>query len=109
MRGIFPSMRRRGNIRRRGARSRPDDPMTTRRRWLLALLVVPLLCVLGFALVAQRIVGAERARMLTVLADVPARRVAIVPGALVRHSGVPSPILVDRLAAALELYRAGKV
>ena len=41
--------------------------------------------------------------------DVPARMVAIVPGARVWRGGRPSDSLEDRLATALDLYRAGKV
>ncbi len=43
------------------------------------------------------------------LEDVPARPVAIVPGARVLPGGVPSHALEDRLAAALALYEAGRV
>lgn len=43
------------------------------------------------------------------LGDVPARTVAIVPGCRVYADGSPSATLEDRLAAALELYEAGKV
>jgi SanA protein len=41
--------------------------------------------------------------------DVPPRAVAIVLGALVFRDGTPSPVLEDRLATALDLYRLGKV
>ena len=40
---------------------------------------------------------------------IPARSVAIVPGARVGRDGAPFPVLADRLATALDLYRAGKV
>ena len=40
---------------------------------------------------------------------VPARKVAIVPGARVWSDGTPSHALEDRLATALDLFRAGKV
>jgi len=43
------------------------------------------------------------------LDGVPHRQVAIVPGALVYSDGTPSTTLRDRLTAALELHRAGKV
>jgi SanA protein len=43
------------------------------------------------------------------VSDVPHRRVAIVPGARVYESGRVSSILADRLQAAADLYRAGKV
>lgn len=42
-------------------------------------------------------------------ARVPERYVAIVPGARVTREGEPYPSLEDRLHAALELHRAGKV
>jgi SanA protein len=41
--------------------------------------------------------------------DVPAARVAIVFGAGLQRNGTPSPVLQDRVAAAAELYFAGKV
>lgn len=41
--------------------------------------------------------------------DAPERTVAIVPGARVLRGGTPSDALADRLATALDLYRAGKV
>jgi SanA protein len=72
---------------------------------LLAVLLVPVVLVV----VSQIMVGRERARMRRVLAEVPARTVAIVPGAQVWPGGRPSSVLEDRLAAALALYRAGKV
>jgi SanA protein len=43
------------------------------------------------------------------VASVPRRAVAIVPGARVLPDGRPSIALEDRLLAALELYRAGRV
>lgn len=43
------------------------------------------------------------------LADVPARRVAIVFGAGLWRDGSPTPVLQDRVATAVDLYRAGKV
>jgi SanA protein len=41
--------------------------------------------------------------------DVPSRTAAIVPGCRVYPDGTPSAVLADRLAAALDVYRAGKV
>jgi SanA protein len=43
------------------------------------------------------------------VAEVPARKVAIVLGASVLRSGRPSEMLRDRLDTGLALYRAGKV
>jgi SanA protein len=42
-------------------------------------------------------------------ADAPAERVAVVFGAGLLRSGLPTPVLYDRVAAAAELYRLGKV
>lgn len=41
--------------------------------------------------------------------DAPARRVALVFGAGLTRDGRPTAVLYDRVAAAVELYRAGKV
>jgi SanA protein len=70
-----------------------------------------LLALAGVLLVAGAhvVVGRERAHVCTAVVDVPAREVAIVPGALVEADGRPSMILEDRLQAALELHQAGKV
>lgn len=43
------------------------------------------------------------------LESVPEREVAIVPGCRVFRDGTPSPVLVDRLATARELYQRGLV
>lgn len=43
------------------------------------------------------------------LGEVPARPVAIVPGASVHADGTPSPALRERLTTALELHRQGRV
>lgn len=75
----------------------------------LAVALVPWLCAALLLGVSQYLVGRERALVHRVLADVPARTVAIVPGAQVWPPGEPSTILRDRLEAARELYRAGKV
>ena len=42
-------------------------------------------------------------------AAAPSERVAIVFGAGLRHDSTPTPILQDRVAAAVELYKLGKV
>ncbi|MBW4509208.1 MAG: YdcF family protein [Scytonematopsis contorta HA4267-MV1] len=40
---------------------------------------------------------------------IPPHRVAIVFGAGVRENGIPSPMLADRVTAAVELYKLGRV
>jgi SanA protein len=42
-------------------------------------------------------------------AEVPTERVAVVFGAGLLRSGLPTPVLYDRVAVAAELYRLGKV
>lgn len=48
------------------------------------------------------------ARQTHTIADAPVRQAILVLGASVWKNGQPSPILEERLRAALELYRAGK-
>ncbi|HLJ84645.1 MAG TPA: ElyC/SanA/YdcF family protein [Candidatus Eremiobacteraceae bacterium] len=48
-------------------------------------------------------------RRYVVIATVPARHVALVFGAGLLPDGSPTPMLADRVDAAVELYRAGKV
>jgi vancomycin permeability regulator SanA len=48
-------------------------------------------------------------RRYVVIATVPARHVALVFGAGLLPDGSPSPMLADRVDAALDLYRTGKV
>jgi vancomycin permeability regulator SanA len=48
-------------------------------------------------------------RIFRNLSDVPDAPVAIVFGAGLTHTGTPMPVLADRVAAAVELYKAGKV
>jgi SanA protein len=80
-----------------------------RTRLLAAAALVAGAAAVAFVAVSHVVVGRERGRMYRRVADVPARPVAIVPGAQVWPGGEPSTILRDRLEAALALYRAGKV
>jgi SanA protein len=69
------------------------------------------LAVLGlFTLIISRLVTGLYARPKTyTVADVPARRVAIVFGAGLWRNGTATPVLQDRLQTAANLYFAGKV
>ena len=70
------------------------------------LLVGSAVLVLGLA----RLIAVVYARLLNHgLVEIPAARVAIVLGAGLQRDGTPSPVLRDRVAAAAELYFAGKV
>jgi SanA protein len=76
-------------------------------RWRVILLIVALPVLSALAL---RGYAAWRARdQIYTIQDVPARRVAIVFGALVHADGRPSEMLADRVATGAALYHAGKV
>lgn len=77
----------------------------------MILKILLILAALGLlVLLVPRLVTAlsARGRVYTV-DEVPARRVAIVFGAGLWRDGSATPILHDRVAAAADLYRAGKV
>lgn len=78
-----------------------------RRGVKVALLALLLLIALPLA--ARGAVALWAARYIYALEEAPARRVAIAFGARVHSSGRPSAMLADRVAAAVDLYRAGKV
>ncbi len=73
--------------------------------------ILPFLVVLAVAVPGlARLVSALRAQGLVYAraADVPHHKVAVVFGAGVRN-GLPTPMLYDRVASAVDLYRAGVV
>jgi vancomycin permeability regulator SanA len=77
-----------------------------RLRILLLIAVVP------FALVAAAnavVVLDARGASAASLGSVPHAQAALVLGAQVKPDGTPSAMLADRIEAAAELYRAGKV
>ncbi len=80
--------------------------MRRRRRIVLALLAIPPLLVVGA-------VGFVRASAAGDVggnaAEIPPRGVAIVLGAQVRPDGQPSMMLAERVDAAVDLYRRGRV
>lgn len=41
--------------------------------------------------------------------DAPNALVAIIPGAAILKNGTPSPIFIDRVNSAIDLYKAGKI
>jgi vancomycin permeability regulator SanA len=59
--------------------------------------------------VARLYVTADTASRRYAISNVPPRHVALVFGAGLLPDGSPSPMLADRVDAAVELYRAGKV
>ncbi len=76
--------------------------MTMRNRIVLTTLF-------GGALVLAGLWLSQYSRIYRDVEEVPEAPVAIVFGAAVYPGGRPSPVLADRVAAAAELYRAGKV
>ena len=75
------------------------------------LKILLVFAVLGLLiLVISRLVTGLYARTKTyTAADVPARRVAIVFGAGLWRNGTATPVLIDRVTTAANLYFAGKV
>jgi SanA protein len=84
-------------------------PGKIRRKWLLAAAVVAAAGTGAAVCLNAWVLVSTRARISRRVDDVPPRTVAIVPGARVYRGGVPSAALEDRLEAALDLYRAGRV
>ncbi|MEW8977908.1 MAG: ElyC/SanA/YdcF family protein [Symbiobacterium sp.] len=78
------------------------------RRWLVRLVVAALV---GAALVlaVNAVVYWQGRRLIVSAADAQPAQVALVLGAGVTSDGRPTPMLRDRLEAALELYQTGKV
>jgi len=95
---------RQRHARRRTQERHPRAPHRRRRLWpaLLAVLLLPAL------LLAYVLLSTEPLRY-NEPADVPAERVAVVFGAGLRPDGTPSPMLADRVDAAIQLYRLGRV
>jgi SanA protein len=75
---------------------------------IVSLIGLPILAlIVAFGLRAW-VNGIYGTRIYTRAAEVPAHHVAIVFGAAVRGNR-PTPVLADRVEAAVELYRAGRV
>ncbi len=84
----------------------------TRRRLLWPLVVLGVLVVaLAVAVFVPHLVmnGSARSHIVSNPRAAPAAKVAIVLGARVYADGTPSPMLADRLATGVELYRLDKV
>lgn len=82
--------------------------MRRARRWLRALLVLGLSAALGVA-AASLYVEHRYVDRIVPQARAPHAPVALVYGAGLAPGGVPSPVLAQRLDAALALYHGGKV
>ncbi|MBP9040977.1 MAG: YdcF family protein [Anaerolineaceae bacterium] len=77
---------------------------------ILRLLIWALiLAILVFGVPRLITAVAAKGRIFQTSDDVPPSRAAIVFGAGLLHDGTPSPVLKDRVTAAVQLYQAGKV
>jgi vancomycin permeability regulator SanA len=107
-----PTDRYRVTLDRRGQAAWPAPAAVgraPRRRWPRRLMLLALaLPLLPLALIAYVVLATEGRRYENP-ANVPAARVAVVFGAGVRPDGRPSPMLADRVRAAADLYKAGRV
>jgi len=79
------------------------------RRWIRWALWGAGLSVGGLLLARGWVVWAARPYIAPSLEDLPSRPVALVLGAGLWRDGSPTPVLQDRVAAAVDLYLAGKV
>jgi SanA protein len=81
-----------------------------RKRYLLLISALTLFFLPILAVLILRLYSAQRAKdQIFTLQNVSERPVAIIFGAWVEPSGVPSPMLADRVKMAVQLYHAGKV
>jgi SanA protein len=73
---------------------------------IMVLVLLLIILVLATSLLVTRSAGPH---LVVKVEDAPKAKVAIVLGALVYNDGTPSPMLGDRLATGVALYKAGKV
>jgi SanA protein len=77
----------------------------------MSIYVLIWIAVIGLLLMAtaRLITGLTASRLIHAVDQEPSARVAIVFGAGLQRDGSPSPVLRDRVEAAVQLYQAGKV
>jgi len=74
---------------------------------ILGILILLAIVILGLPRVITALFSESLIYKST--AEIPTRRAAIVFGAGLQRDGTPSPVLRDRVEAAVQLYKAGKV
>lgn len=74
---------------------------------ILGILILLAIVILGLPRVITALYSESLIYKST--AEIPTRRAAIVFGAGLQRDGTPSPVLRDRVEAAVQLYKAGKV
>lgn len=84
-----------------------------RKKWLIistiSLISLAVILILLLWFVHSRVVAAGKGRIYTLDQEVPPQKVALVLGARVYKSGQLSPLLRDRVDAAVKLYQDGTV
>ncbi len=83
-----------------------------RKAFSLAAVILPVAALVGIGVPAALRVAIhtqEAKRVYTDLRQVPSAPVALVLGAGLWRDGSPTPVLYDRVATAVELYKAGTV
>ncbi len=90
--------------------------LTTNMKWVLriflSLLALALIGVLSIAVINKYVYSNNSDKIKNSITEIPAeepKRIAIVFGARVWSSGMPSNSLYDRVLTGVELYRAGRV
>jgi len=83
--------------------------MKALRKMLIALLVLVIAALTALWVLRATIHAQAAPRIYAQLADAPSAPVALVLGAGLWADGSPTPALRDRVATAVDLYRAGKV
>ena len=76
---------------------------------VLKILLILAISGLFILLISRLITGLYARGRVYTASDVPARRVAIVFGAGLWRNGTPTPVLIDRVTQAANLYFSGKV
>lgn len=79
------------------------------RCWVSVLIGTLVLLLVAPPLLVTSVGELTRPRRFEDVGLVPTQRVAVVFGAGLRSDGQPTPILADRVRAAVELYRSGRV
>jgi SanA protein len=84
---------------------------TVKKIFNMSIYVLIWIAVIGLLLMAtaRLITGLTASRLIHAVDQEPSARVAIVFGAGLQRDGSPSPVLRDRVEAAVQLYQAGKV
>jgi vancomycin permeability regulator SanA len=82
---------------------------SNRRNVLIGAALLVLVGTVGVLCIRLFVAHATAAQRFATISLVPPRRVALVFGAGILPDGTPSPMLADRVDAAISLYRLGKV